>query len=318
MAAQTPVPQYHLYEEQGDSAGEADFDLLHIETIPKRSGVRDWTIRPHFHPRHVQLLLIATGGGRFTAEGEALTLDPPCLVAVPAMTAHDFAFLPGTDGWVTTAAEHFLGEVAGEDPRLVEATRTAGVFPLDGAGAETAACFAQLHREFMFSAPGRRSALRAHFLAALVALLRARSRPEARPGPMEDRDRQLALRFRRLIEQNFREEKRLAFYAARLAVTPGRLNAACRARLGTSAAGALHDRLMTEARRCLAYTDWPVAEVGYALGFQDPAYFNRFFARRAGVSPGAWRARAAALAFADPVREPSAGDPPIPDSSANT
>jgi AraC family transcriptional activator of pobA len=32
-----------------------------------------------------------------------------------------------------------------------------------------------------------------------------------------------------------------------------------------------------------------VAEVGYLIGFSDPAYFTRFFTRHAGVSPRAYR-----------------------------
>ena len=102
------------------------------------------------------------------------------------------------------------------------------------------------------------------------------------------------VRYRDLIEQHFRDERRLEFYAGRLGVTPARLNAACRARLGTTASGLLHDRIVTEAKRCLIYTGMSVAEVGYALGFDDPAYFSRFFAKRTGQPPGRLREELAA------------------------
>lgn len=46
---------------------------------------------------------------------------------------------------------------------------------------------------------------------------------------------------------------------------------------------------LREARRLLAYTDAPVADVAQELGFDDPAYFSRFFARRSGVSPSSYR-----------------------------
>ena len=32
-----------------------------------------------------------------------------------------------------------------------------------------------------------------------------------------------------------------------------------------------------------------VTQVAYYLGFEDPAYFSRFFARRMGISPRAFR-----------------------------
>ncbi|MEH3107050.1 MAG: helix-turn-helix domain-containing protein [Sphingomonas fennica] len=58
---------------------------------------------------------------------------------------------------------------------------------------------------------------------------------------------------------------------------------------------------MVEARRLLAYTPLTVAEVGHALGFADPAYFSRFYARHAGHPPGAARH----------ARPSGAADPPL-------
>lgn len=39
----------------------------------------------------------------------------------------------------------------------------------------------------------------------------------------------------------------------------------------------------------LAHTEMAVSEIAYALNFQDPAYFSRFFRRLAGQSPGKFR-----------------------------
>lgn len=98
-------------------------------------------------------------------------------------------------------------------------------------------------------------------------------------------------------ERHLREERRLDFFADRLAVTPARLNAACRRRLRTTASGLLHDRIVTEAKPCLIYTAMPVDAIGYALGFDDPAYFSRFFAKRTGQAPGRLRE-----SLGDPLR----------------
>lgn len=103
--------------------------------------------------------------------------------------------------------------------------------------------------------------------------------------PRDDRGQALALRCRDLVERHFRSERRLAFHADALAATPARLNAVCKARFGATASGLLHDRIITEAKRRLIYTGMSAAEIGYALGFEDPAYFSRFFSKRAGVSP---------------------------------
>ena len=49
------------------------------------------------------------------------------------------------------------------------------------------------------------------------------------------------------------------------------------------------ERRLIEARRLLAETTWPVAEVAGRVGFTDPGYFARVFRRDHGVSPQAWR-----------------------------
>ena len=56
----------------------------------------------------------------------------------------------------------------------------------------------------------------------------------------------------------------------------------------------LHERLLAEARRQLSYTDRTISTIAYDLGFEDPAYFSRFFRRGAGVPPAGWRAVQAA------------------------
>jgi AraC family transcriptional activator of pobA len=48
---------------------------------------------------------------------------------------------------------------------------------------------------------------------------------------------------------------------------------------------------MLEAKRQLHYTSNPISEIAFALGFDDPAYFTRFFTRQAGCSPRAFRSR---------------------------
>ena len=68
---------------------------------------------------------------------------------------------------------------------------------------------------------------------------------------------------------------------------------ACKSRAGRTASELLHDRIIVEAKRNLLYTEMTVAEIGHAIGYDDPAYFNRFFSQRVGVPPGTFRADAA-------------------------
>ncbi len=293
MTSTMPIPHYYLYGRlEDDHDAEVELDFLHIEPIAKRSGRYDWTIAPHSHPHHYQVLHVGTGGGTIDIEDRRIAVEAPCLMSVPVGAIHQIGFEPETDGSVITASVAYVTQSCLGDARLVEATRLGGVFPLASAGldpAQVAACFADLSREFVYSAPGRRPAIMAHFITVLVALMRAQASVTAPGLPGGDRSYALVLRYRDLVERHFREERQLEFYARRLGVTPPRINAACKARLGTTASGILHDRIVTEAKRWLIYTGMTVAEIGYALGFDDPAYFSRFFSKRTGVAPGRLR-----------------------------
>ena len=99
----------------------------------------------------------------------------------------------------------------------------------------------------------------------------------------------LTHRYRSLLELHFRRHQPIGFYADALGVTPDHLGRTCRATSGLGALDLLHERMLLEARRMLAYTPVPVTGVAQQLGFEDPGYFSRFFTRRAGLSPSAYR-----------------------------
>lgn len=287
------VPHYYLY---GDQGADVELDFLHVEPIRDRSGPNDWRIRPHAHPDHTQILLVREGGGSLGVEDRRLAIPAPSLLAIPAGVVHQIEFVAGTDGYVATAALGFLKAAAAEDPRLKAAAERPAVYPLEGTGVSLPAVidtFEWLHREFIWSAPGRRAAIMAQFMRILVIALRLSIAHEHPAEAAPDRDYELLLRYRALLERHFKQERALGFYAGELAVTPARLNAACKARAGKTASDLLYERLIVEAKRYLVYTESSVAQVAHLTGFEDPAYFNRFFTQRVGISPGAFRKQAA-------------------------
>ena len=97
--------------------------------------------------------------------------------------------------------------------------------------------------------------------------------------------------FHNQIGQNLWQKTTIADHAVRLRISATHLNRVCREVAGKSALDVIHDRLIQEAKRSLAYTVLPIADIGYQLGFTDPSYFSRFFKSRTGLSPRAYQAR---------------------------
>lgn len=143
--------------------------------------------------------------------------------------------------------------------------------------------------EFSTNRTGRDSALSAH--AELISLWFARASQSriASDGDRKHLRADLVRRFIEMVEANFRSGLSLVGYAQDLGISVPHLTRVCRQIVGRPAAGIVQDRLMMEARRDLVYTAMPISQIAFRLGFSDPAYFSRFFAARAGVSPSAYR-----------------------------
>ncbi len=293
------LPAYQLYGE----AGTAEVpERLHIETISSRSRLHDWEIRPHRHASLFQILYIGKGQAQAFVDGRTTALSGPAAVAVPAATAHGFAFEPGVEGWVVTVQEPHVRALLAPEPGLVAAFELPGLWAWSRAGGPlasgdsrvVAAAMALLADEFTGHRPFRGTAIDAALLRLLLALARSRPRRDATAGaagppPGSPAPGHLA-RYRALVDARFRLQPSVADLAAELGITATQLNRVCRAQLGRGALDLLHARMVLEAQRQLAYTTQSVKHIALDLGFNDPGYFSRFFQRLAGMSPSAWRA----------------------------
>ena len=74
-----------------------------------------------------------------------------------------------------------------------------------------------------------------------------------------------------------------------IGVSATALRVACARVAGKAPAALLDHRALVEAKRALLYSNRSIAEVGYYLGFVDPAYFSRWFRGHVGRSPRRYR-----------------------------
>lgn len=102
-------------------------------------------------------------------------------------------------------------------------------------------------------------------------------------------DMRLFIRFNALIDTNFSRHWTVDMYAKHLGISVTKLKDLCRQHIRKSPKSIIFEKIITEAKNLLKFTDYSVSEISYQLGFKDPAYFARFFTRLADVSPSRWR-----------------------------
>jgi AraC family transcriptional activator of pobA len=292
-APATHLPTYALYGEHGRTQAT---DWLHCETIRERSQRHDWEIRPHRHESLFQILHIHRGAAEALVDARSVALQGPCVLTVAPLVPHGFRFAPDIEGTVVTVLERHLAQLlsgAGALAARVLPSRCLAWAPGEPAAAAVERAVRALREEFFGTAPWRDLALDAALLALAVELGRALPDEDAAAPAGGERALMHVRRFRALVEARFREQPTLGALASTLGITPTQLNRACHQVLGHSALGVLHARVMLEAQRDLAYTSLSVKQIALGLGFGDAGYFTRFFQRESGLTPTAWRARAA-------------------------
>ncbi|TKE89731.1 helix-turn-helix domain-containing protein [Vibrio sp. F12] len=93
-----------------------------------------------------------------------------------------------------------------------------------------------------------------------------------------------------LIEQHYITHKHCDFYAQALSITNKRINEIVKADKGKTVTQLIHDRIILEANRELLFSTKTIA---FELGFEDPAYFSRFYRGQMKESPAQFRSRCA-------------------------
>lgn len=91
--------------------------------------------------------------------------------------------------------------------------------------------------------------------------------------------------FKNAVDNHYKKEHSTTFYANELYITPDHLNRTFKARIGKTAKDYIQARIITEAKRLLYFTDLTNKEIGYELGFNEPANFSAFFKKHTEISP---------------------------------
>lgn len=291
MARRRSLPTFALY---GEAAAPAEA-LLHVESIQARSRLYRWEIETHVHHGLHQLLWLHAGPVLALLDESRTEAQGPMAFAIPPGTAHAFRFTPTSDGHVLTFDARALTE-GDTDRTLGDALQR--LFAAPAAVAVPAhevprlqALFGVLLAEHEAAGHGPLPGWLARAVLWRVAGFAARDAAQPRGGAARA-SQALYTRWVALAEAHYREHWPVTRYAERLGLSAERLNRMVRAETGRSVQALLHARLVREACRRLVHVAAPVSSIAFELGFEDPAYFCRFFKRHLGQGPREYRAAA--------------------------
>jgi AraC family transcriptional activator of pobA len=255
---------------------------------------RSWVVRQKGE-RRAHLLLLQSDRGTASWQGTSVALNAPALLWLPTNLDASIEAGAGADGYLLSIDDDFLIKIiagCAEALHLRRATDRATLIDGEMLAAhlhDIAQSCRAIASELRTPGFGGGAMVASHLLLLCLHLLRLGAAHEGADEATRGGGKALVGNFLQMIELHYRDGWPVARYATVLGVTPDKLHAHCRREKGASPRALIHDRLVREACVRLQQLDLPVEQIGYGLGFRDPAYFNRFFRKYRGASPGVYR-----------------------------
>ncbi len=123
------------------------------------------------------------------------------------------------------------------------------------------------------------------FLTKIIILKSIDSTASESFKGVKDKELELFMEFRRIVDSDFRHERRVQIYCDRLGVSAKRLNLLCKRYGNNTALELIHERLSLEIKKLLIYEELPLKEIAYSLGFDSQSALNKYVGQKYGCTP---------------------------------
>lgn len=240
----------------------------------------------HFHDFE-ELLIISHGSLTHYIDFNVDVLNAPfaCYISMGKM----HRIVPGTDlrGWIINYKTEFI-----PDSKL---SFYSNFFSFTNVPLSAGPCLsrfislckiiqAEYHQE-MIDLPTIR-----HLVDGLISMVDAEQKRNI-PVGNEIKSMQITAvnNFLRIVEDNFRRDVGVSFYADKMNMSERNLNIICKNNFQKSVSEIIETRKLIEAKKMLLYSDKSISEIGYELGYNEKSYFTRVFHSRMEITPTRFR-----------------------------
>ena len=262
------------------TSGEIRIEPLEERVVPKVPF-------PHRHD-FFQLTIFEKASGTHSIDFRDYKISSKQAFLMKPGQAHTWKLGREAKGFVIEFTHESLSKSDSTFTLLDNLNNSSDVATLDSKDFKSLKTLCEIMRsEFLARNPRKRELLESYLSAILILLLRNT------PGAESRAHLNFVGRFKELVDQRFSDEHSVEYYAKALNLSPKALTMQIKRSLDKSAKQVIHERILLESKRLLAYSNLPISDIADHVGFFDANYFARFFRAHAKTSPRAFRKRAA-------------------------
>lgn len=109
------------------------------------------------------------------------------------------------------------------------------------------------------------------FLLGLIELVHGQH-----PVLQHESDKTVYIRFKKMLNERYKNKRTVQYYASKLAITTKKLNNITKKHCNETAINAIHNRIIQEIKRLLLFSDLSHKQISLELGFSSPSALNKF------------------------------------------
>jgi len=273
-----------------DLMGRRTFEIKKLRKEIDRVALNE---KPHKH-QWQEIIFVKSGIGRHSIDDKVFQLKPNTFYLIGKGQVHDFMQGRDMDGYLLRFVDNFLPPTGLNTQNSLNSTLLGSIIMTNELQVPYPQCnhyetiLHNLFYEFqMNNLTYAKNEIIQYLLLALLSKLERRVRQLSKELITRHPDKQTKNyhSFILLIEENFKKQHQISFYSKSLGIDARKLTSITKSFIDKTPKQILNERLMVEAKRMLLYTSNSSKEISYHLGYDDPAYFSRFFKINTGHSP---------------------------------
>ncbi|WP_158974894.1 AraC family transcriptional regulator [Cellulophaga sp. L1A9] len=281
------IEQYHLHKAHPD---KLQFQLHDLKSYRKKNPEK--AAIPHSHS-YYQLLWFFNKGGTHTVDFNNYAIEKNMVLFTNKDQIHSFDANLEVEGWLIHFNESFFRH---SDVDIFLKYNIFNIeqnpcYLLDDATAKIAAHHIELIEKELPNklSFGHEDMIRFLLKSLLISVERIHYADTSRKLQINTHYERQFFKFKDLIELHYTSGLAIIDYANLLNTSSKTLTTITKNVVDKAPSQLVKERVLLEAKRLLKFTNLPINEVAFRLGFEDDSYFIKYFKRSIGTSPKAYR-----------------------------
>jgi len=284
----TTIPIRHIGPDFAGPGFSGSFKIRDLATL--LSG-KDMIQELHRHS-FFYILVLEKGAGEHNIDFVPYKIHDRSVFVMRPGQVHRLVLKRGSKGFLVEFTKDFYAPLEKEASNVLRRVSSKNFCSPDTARFKKIwSVVAAIFEEYNSKQDRYREVIRAGLDIFFIQLLRQSKRPKQVSKQNTEYRQGILEHFQELIEQHLSEQKPVTFYTEQLHLSTYQLNAITKAMLGKTSSALIDDQIILEAKRSLLATSDQVNQIAWQLGYEDPAYFIRFFKKHTGLTPEAFRVK---------------------------